>query len=72
MVSLFRNAGSSCTSAFVLIGKDVDVKLTHIMRAQLDQHIDKAERDVIEDIKSDPLNPQEITPSGTPLFFELT
>ena len=62
--------GPAYTSAFVLIGKDVDVKMTHIMRSQLDQHIDKAERNVTEDTNTDPLNPPEVTPTGINMLLK--
>ena len=52
------------------MGKDVDVELKVIMRAQLDQHVDKAEKSVIEEINSNPLNPADAMPRGN-LFLYL-
>ena len=46
------------------MGKDVDVELKVIMRAQLDQHVDKAEKSVIEEINLNPLNPSDTIPTG--------
>ena len=47
------------TTAYMLWGKDVDVELKVIMRAQLDQRIDNAEKSTIEEINVDPLNPPD-------------
>ena len=52
------------------MGKDVDVELKVIMRAQLDQHVDKAEKSVIEEINSNPLNPADAISTGN-LFLYL-
>ena len=68
-ISNSRYNRTTYTTAFALVGKDVDVELKVIMRAQLDQHVDKAEKSVIEEINSNPLNLADAIPTGNPLLY---
>ena len=68
-ISTARYNMTAYTTAFALVGKDVDVELKVIMRAQLDQHVEKAEKSVIEEINSNPLNPADTIPPGSPLLY---
>ena len=68
-ISTSRYNRSVYTTAFALVGKDVDVELKVIMRAQLDQHVDKAEKSLIEEINSNPLNPADAIPTGNLLLY---
>ena len=68
-ISTSRYNRTVYTTAFALVGKDVDVELKVIMRAQLDQHVDKAEKRVIEEINSNPLNPSDTIPTGNLLLY---
>lgn len=60
----FRYAKSSYWAAPIVIGKDVYLSIKFIRHAQLDQTLDKVEKEVSEDAVKPPLNPRPLIPNG--------
>ena len=56
-------------SGFKLVGRDVEISLSEIRHAMLDQHLDRTEDAVNEILNQDLFNPQPNPPTGKKDFF---
>lgn len=64
LICLFRFKDPFYWSAWILIGKDVNINLIQIQHAMLDQTLNKTEKELEEESGKELLNPKNVLPIG--------